>query len=73
MRAKLPGMSDTNIGAGYDDDQVEFIKAVERWRVKNRRVPTCTEVLAIAKSLGYRRPTPRPRVESSSQLQFEFA
>lgn len=48
-------------GAGpevYDDDEVEFLKAVDAYRTLNRRrFPALTELLAILKSLGYGKPT----------------
>lgn len=40
----------------YTDEELEFLKAVERYRRETKRpYPTCTEILAIAKSLGYRK------------------
>lgn len=43
----------------YDDEQREFIAAVQAWRKKTGRTfPSNTELLAIAKSLGYRKPEP---------------
>ncbi|MBN1437113.1 MAG: hypothetical protein JW936_08550 [Sedimentisphaerales bacterium] len=45
-----------------NDEQFEFIKAIEEYKKVNRRpFPTFTEVLEIAKALGYRKvaePTP---------------
>lgn len=37
----------------YSDDEFEFLKAVERWRKQSGRIPNCTEILAIARELGY--------------------
>ena len=49
-------LGETYPGAGYDAEQELFIKAMERFKRKNRRpFPACTEVLAVLKSLGYRR------------------
>jgi hypothetical protein len=45
-----------NIGSDYTDEEREFIMAVERWKVVNHnRFPTSTQILAVAKSMGYRR------------------
>ncbi len=44
---------------GYDADDVEFMKAVHEYKKKHRRpFPTFCEILAIAKSLGYRKVAP---------------
>jgi hypothetical protein len=41
---------------GYAADEVEFMTALDRWKRENRRpFPTCSEVLAVLKSLGYRK------------------
>lgn len=51
----------------YTDDETEFLRAIEQYRRENRRpFPTYAEVLAVLRSLGYRRvaepgPTPRRR------------
>jgi hypothetical protein len=38
----------------YSDDELELIKAVDRWRRDHPgRFPTCCDVLQIAKALGY--------------------
>lgn len=51
-----PGFGAANVGADYGADEVEFIKAMERWmRETGKRYPTFTEVLAVAKSLGWRK------------------
>ncbi len=40
----------------YSDDEFEFLKAVEAWKKRTKRpFPSCTECLAIARSLGYRK------------------
>ncbi len=48
------------------DEQFEFIKAIEAYKTANSRpFPTFTEVLEIAKALGYRKvaePTPIDRL-----------
>ena len=49
----------------YDDDEAELIAAMARYQKANgRRFPSFSEVLAVAKSLGYRKvaeagPVPR--------------
>jgi hypothetical protein len=48
----------------YNDDETEFMKAMDRYKRENRRpFPTWSEVLEVLRSLGYRRvaePTPLP-------------
>lgn len=40
----------------YTDDELAFLKAVDTYKRENRRpYPTWSEVLEIAKSLGYRK------------------
>lgn len=40
----------------YSDDELEFIKAVDRFKKLHRRpYPTATELLGVARSLGYRK------------------
>ncbi len=39
----------------YNADETEFIKAMECYKREHRRpFPTCAEVLAVLRSLGYR-------------------
>ncbi len=46
------------LGANYTEEEVEFLKAMERYmEAKHRRFPAFTEVLDVVKSLGYRRTT----------------
>lgn len=48
----------TGIGvdAFYSDEEAEFLRAMERYRRERKRpFPTFIEVLAVARSLGYRR------------------
>lgn len=41
----------------YTADEVEFMQAVERYkRCTGRAFPTCSELLEVVRSLGYRRP-----------------
>lgn len=45
----------------YTDDEAEFLAAVERFKKANRRpFPTYSEILAVAKALGYRKAAPPP-------------
>ena len=40
----------------YNDDETEFMKAMDRYKRENRRpFPTWSEVLEVLSSLGYRR------------------
>lgn len=39
----------------YRPDEVEFMKAMERFKRQSEREPGVRDVLAVAKSLGYRR------------------
>lgn len=40
----------------YTEDETEFICAMERWMILNRcRFPKFTDVLAVARSLGYKK------------------
>lgn len=57
-------------GAGYTDDEVEFMLAIDRYkRLAQRPFPTWHEVLRVLRELGYRKPakkkrrTPRPHSE----------
>jgi hypothetical protein len=51
-------------GADVTPEELEFLKAMERFQRRHRRrYPTCREVLFVLKSLGYRRvtdPAPPP-------------
>lgn len=51
-------------GAGYTDDEVEFMLAMERYkRIAQRPFPTWHEVLSVIRELGYRKPEKwKPRV-----------
>jgi hypothetical protein len=47
---------ETHSGADYTPEEVEFLFAMERYkRQRNRPYPTWPEVLAVLKSLGYRK------------------
>ena len=50
------GAEETYPGWNYTDDEREFIVAMDRFRrEKKRRFPTCRDVLAVIRSLGYRK------------------
>jgi hypothetical protein len=62
---------EANAGSGYTADQIEFMMAMDRYkRLRNRPFPTWPEVLAVAKSLGYRlvRDRQHEATESADQL-----
>lgn len=53
---KTDGFSDTFIGLDVSAEAVEFGKAMDRYkRERQRPFPTCSEVLAVLRSLGYRK------------------
>jgi len=42
--------------AQYSEDEFEFMLALDRYkRLRHSPFPTCSEVLAVLKSLGYRK------------------
>jgi hypothetical protein len=44
------------MGANYDAEEEDFLRAMDRWqRSAGVKFPTFTQVLMVAKSLGYRR------------------
>lgn len=52
----------------YTDDEVEFMKAMDRFkRENNRPFPTWGEVLSVLISLGYRKVTSADEGESRQQ------
>lgn len=51
-----------DIDAGFDDDEVEFMMAMGRYkRVAQRPFPTWREVLRVVRELGYRKPAKTER------------
>lgn len=58
----------------YNDDETEFMKAMDRYKRENRRpFPTWSEVLEVLRSLGYRRvaevgPLPGGKKEKESGI-----
>lgn len=55
---------EVHAGAGYSDDEIEFMLAIERYkRFAQRPFPTWREVLRVLRELGYRKPTvKKPRI-----------
>ena len=54
IRRRNNGM--INPGSDYSLEEVEFMRALDRYKlIHNRPNPTCTEVLGVLKSLGYRK------------------
>lgn len=57
----------------YNDEETEFMKAMDRYKRENRRpFPTWSEVLEVLRSLGYRRvaePTALPGKKESGVAQ----
>lgn len=53
------GYSEAMPGSSYDDEEEEFLRAMQTYmKERNRRFPSFTEVLAVARSLGYRKVAP---------------
>lgn len=49
----------TTCDRDYGADEVEFMQALERYkRTSGRMFPTCSEILEVVRSLGYRRDVP---------------
>jgi len=49
-----------NVGADYTEEEIELIKAVDRFkREQHRPFPTCRDLLAVVLALGYRKTAPR--------------
>lgn len=55
-----PGTASGEIfpGAGLTPEEVEFGRAMHAWQLRWRRRPTCADVLAVARALGYRKAAP---------------
>ncbi len=57
----------------YSQEEFEFIKAMEGWMQRNRvKFPSFTQVLAVAKSLGYRKPVELKMVRDSDTVVIEI-
>ena len=49
-------MDPTTCERDYSDDEMEFIQAIERYKkTSGRTFPTWSEVLEVARSLGYQK------------------
>lgn len=57
MSARKPNsVAAQNLGSEYTDEERVFMMAVDAYKRKhNRPWPTLSEILAVAKSLGYRK------------------
>ncbi len=56
-------------GSGYDEEEIEFLRAMQAYTAQpGHKFPAFTEVLAVLKSLGYRKEiiSPVPVVEKES-------
>jgi hypothetical protein len=53
-----PKIRQSKRACDFDDDEMEFIKAVQKFREENKRIPSNTQILQIVKDLGYRKTTP---------------
>jgi hypothetical protein len=49
------GLQTVYPGSEYDAEQLEFLRACDRETCRKRRPLYCTEILAIARALGYRK------------------
>jgi hypothetical protein len=60
-------MSSTSLGSEYSDEELDFLRAIDAYkRINGRPYPTWPEVLAVAKSLGYRKVSIKPAEDTSS-------
>lgn len=63
----------TNVGSDYTEDQIEFFKAVERYKRENDRpYPTWSEVLSVLLKLGYQK-VAQPIVHEDMGLYSEYS
>lgn len=54
----------------YSPDEIEFMTAMQEFKIRTAKAfPTYAEVLAVAKSLGYRRPAEDFTLEPSKGLE----
>ncbi len=62
LRKKPPSIAGSE--GDYTAEEFEFIRAMEAYMQRNRvRFPSFTQVLAVAKSLGYRRTVEGPIIK----------
>lgn len=53
------GVEESFPGARYSQEETEFLMAVDRYKRRHHRPhPTCTEILDVLRSLGWRRDPP---------------
>jgi len=53
-------LQQVSMGADYSADEIEFLKAVDEYkRSTGRAFPAWTEILAVLRSLGYRKVVPK--------------
>jgi hypothetical protein len=56
-RRKVPRrrqIDPTTCERDYTDDEIEFMKALDRYKRENgRQFPTCSEILEVIRALGY--------------------
>jgi len=61
------GYDSIEVGADYTDEELEFLKAIDKYRTENNRpFPTFSEILAVLKTLGYNKTIP-PNNSSNHQ------
>ena len=61
-RTKKTGLLQNHPGADRTPDEVELALAMDRYKREHQRpFPTWAEVLAVVKSLGYRKTEPPPK------------
>lgn len=59
----------TTVAFTYDQDEVDYLAAVDRFKIRTgRKFPTCSDMLLIAKSIGFTRTT-TPGVDSVSSTE----
>ncbi len=52
------GFSEMSLGSTYTDEELEFLKAIDRYkRSQNRPFPTWIEVLNVLRQLGWAKVT----------------
>ena len=58
-KALTLAVSTLSPGSEFTDEELQFLQALQHFKKENRRYfPTFTEVLAVARQLGYRRVAP---------------
>lgn len=63
------GAVDVNVGCEYTNEELCFMRALDSYKRKYQRpFPTCTDVLKVLKSLGYRKIMPECTIEEVNLL-----